>query len=268
MRKFTFLLLFVVSLISKAQNFTADTLTACDSLKVRFTYIDGSYGATSWQWYFSNGDTCMRSDTTIMFDTLGVYSVMLVVNATDTVRKSNYIRVYKRPISNFDYNDTTTVGSFEIRFAGATQNNNGKHTYEWDFGDATHFLDTMVAALHRYNNAGTYIVTLKITDQIGCEDILTKDVVVRDVFDVPNVFSPNGDGKNDAFFVRSSGNEVLTLSVYSRSGSLVFKNTAKVIIWDGHSLNGSELTPGVYYYTISPENGGGHEKSGAVHLFR
>lgn len=69
---------------------------------------------------------------------------------------------------------------------------------------------------------------------------------------LPNVFTPNGDGKNDLFepfpyrYVES-----IDLKVYNRYGTLVFESTDPDILWDGKDMNsGQPCHDGAYYYTI------------------
>ena len=69
-------------------------------------------------------------------------------------------------------------------------------------------------------------------------------------FLLPNVFTPNGDGKNDVFaplkcprFVES-----ITFVVYNRWGAKLYETTGPTLSWDGRSSDGTELPTGLYYY--------------------
>ncbi len=66
---------------------------------------------------------------------------------------------------------------------------------------------------------------------------------------VPNAFSPNGDGKNDTFLV--SGTHILefTLRIYDRWGELLFESNDVTRGWDG-TFKGEPVPAGVYYYFI------------------
>lgn len=76
---------------------------------------------------------------------------------------------------------------------------------------------------------------------------------VRDVY-IPNAFSPNGDGRNDDFYIFAGPEveEVLTLNVFSRWGELLLEqkniqpNEAK-LGWDGTFL-GQDMPIGIYTY--------------------
>jgi len=69
--------------------------------------------------------------------------------------------------------------------------------------------------------------------------------------DIPNVFSPNGDGINDdwniAYLQYFTG---ATVQVFTRSGQLVFNSLGYSKPWKGNDVSGSPLPVGVYYYII------------------
>ena len=81
------------------------------------------------------------------------------------------------------------------------------------------------------------------------------------------MFTPNFDGYHDYFDVRTNGVNLYEFSVYSRSGMLVYKSETAVINWDGRSLAGHILRPGVYYYVIRQIDGiAAKEKTGFVQI--
>ena len=51
--------------------------------------------------------------------------------------------------------------------------------------------------------------------------------------DVPNAFSPNGDGHNDKVYVRGYGIAKMSWQIYNRWGVLVYTGTDKNEGWDG-----------------------------------
>jgi gliding motility-associated-like protein len=86
------------------------------------------------------------------------------------------------------------------------------------------------------------------------------------------VFTPNGDGANDLFFVRSSNLTNITAQVFDRWGNKIYElNTDKGnMAWDGKNQQGADVTDGVYYYTIKAtgKDGQGYDTKGTVSLFR
>ncbi|MEX1191961.1 MAG: CotH kinase family protein [Brumimicrobium sp.] len=87
---------------------------------------------------------------------------------------------------------------------------------------------------------------------------------------VPNAFSPNGDGHND-FFSGKVGDNVsgLSISIYDRWGNKVFESSELNFKWDGQ-YNGRLLNTGVYAYSleINYTDGTKETKSGNITLIR
>jgi gliding motility-associated-like protein len=79
---------------------------------------------------------------------------------------------------------------------------------------------------------------------------------------VPNVFTPNGDGKNDVFETRGLYAGRWALVVHDRSGQQVYQSDTYRNDWDGQSL-----PPGVYFYQLRNKKTGGTLK-GWVHLLK
>lgn len=75
--------------------------------------------------------------------------------------------------------------------------------------------------------------------------------------EVMNIFTPNGDGANDYFFVNAKSLRSFRISIYNRWGNLVYQHVQEEEKfdwkgWDG-TMDGkgkSLLDPGVYYYVI------------------
>jgi gliding motility-associated-like protein len=124
------------------------------------------------------------------------------------------------------------------------------YTDGWiDFGDSSPLVPYVLGELitHDYTAIGDYTITLLVTNDLGCEDTLRRDICVENVVKVymPNVFSPNGDGANDLFKIEAYGVGEFTWSVYSRWGDLVFAADSVDDQWDG-SFDGQSLDPGVF----------------------
>jgi gliding motility-associated-like protein len=90
-----------------------------------------------------------------------------------------------------------------------------------------------------------------------------------DELNIPNVFTPNGDGTNDYFEVTTDGSTVYEFSVFTRTGTRIYHSRSPRIFWDGNSLEGAELKDGIYYYVIEEEGGiSPFETAGFMYLFR
>jgi gliding motility-associated-like protein len=101
--------------------------------------------------------------------------------------------------------------------------------------------------------AGCYYVTS--VNGFGAESA-PSNIVCKDncpMYVLPNVFTPNGDNKNDTFkpfdcpaFVQS-----LECRIYNRWGAQVYDTKDVNINWDGKTKNGKDLAAGQYYYEVS-----------------
>lgn len=79
-------------------------------------------------------------------------------------------------------------------------------------------------------------------------------------YKLPNVFTPNGDGRNDVFYpLNRAFIQKVNFEAYSRWGNLVFQTDDPDINWDGTDLQGHQLEPGTYTYKcdlfLDTENG-------------
>lgn len=76
-------------------------------------------------------------------------------------------------------------------------------------------------------------------------------VVYHSVANVPNAFTPNGDGMNDIFRIANLNYEtLLEFKVFNRYGALIFETQDPQHGWDG-TYNSQLCDIGVYYYVIS-----------------
>ena len=87
---------------------------------------------------------------------------------------------------------------------------------------------------------------------------------------VPNIFTPNSDGKNDFFEVKTEGLTDLNGTVFNRWGQEVFKWKTLTDKWDGKNKSG-DLNDGVYFYILSATSecdGKIVERKGSVSVFK
>lgn len=163
------------------------------------------------------------------------------------------------PIYLTDYNITFASNKI-ITFLNTSSG--GSSTF-WDYGDSNS--DTIHNPIHTYSSFGTYSIQL-IESNAMCADTISK--IVSTEFDIPNIFTPNGDNKND-FFPEINWNYESTITIFNRWGQVVFKGEKNSSNWDG-KFAGKEVSSGTYFYIISFMNNEGKEftKEGTVTLLR
>ncbi len=70
-------------------------------------------------------------------------------------------------------------------------------------------------------------------------------------FAVPNIFTPNNDGRNDDFVINILNPSTYSITIYDRWGKEVYTSTDPTVYWNGRLLNTQYLVAdGVYYYVI------------------
>lgn len=135
-------------------------------------------------------------------------------------------------------------------------------TWSWNTGATTSSIEVV--------HEGKYIGTVSINQcSTSDEIIVTKDCYI----DIPNSFTPNGDGVNDYFLPRqllSKGVVGFAMNIYDRWGQKIFETTnANGRGWDG-SFNDKMQPLGVYIYDIKVvmKNGRTEQYTGNVTLLR
>lgn len=258
---------------------TAYTTIMLDSLPVVFFTADkdsicaGDYiqlqpfatiGFTSLQWLANGLAAPVNGVYRQRFDEGGIHVITLIgayPHCPDT-SFSDTIIIFAHPVVNIGKDTTLCPGAGQIELAN-------QHTidpssvYEWSTGAATH---TIIV-----QNPGEY--WLKVTSGNNC---VTADtiVVARSCYiDIPNVFTPDGDGINDYFFPRnilSKGLSGFSMRIYNRIGQLIFETTdIGSRGWDGR-YDGVDQPQGVYIYVMEAGfiNGTSEQRQGNVTLLR
>jgi gliding motility-associated-like protein len=151
-----------------------------------------------------------------------------------------------------------------------TNTSSGATTYTWTFGNGTG--STLVnPPATSYSVTGTYTVVLYAQNG-SCIDS-TKKIVTVDVptnLIIPNIFSPNGDGVNDQFFIITTGINSLTCDIFNRWGELLYTMNAPNQVWDGRTPNGGNAPDGTYFYILQAQgvDGKTYKQNGPLTLVR
>jgi len=105
-----------------------------------------------------------------------------------------------------------------------------------------HYPETTLAACYK----------VSAVDSAGNESVCEEEICIDNCsyYDLPNVFTPNGDGINDLYhpypyqFV-----EKVDMKIYNRWGNLVFETEDPDLNWNGKNIQTQKLvSDGVYYY--------------------
>ncbi|MCB0481483.1 MAG: PKD domain-containing protein [Flavobacteriales bacterium] len=112
-----------------------------------------------------------------------------------------------------------------------------------------------------------------VSDSLGCFSItgsILVNVSQKFSVDVPDAFTPNGDGENDLIFPNGWGlKEILEFKIFNRWGELVFEASPSVPGWDGY-YKGELQNMDTYIYYVRAEGFDNevHTKEGYITLLR
>jgi gliding motility-associated-like protein len=135
--------------------------------------------------------------------------------------------------------ETCPDGEINLLISGGTP----PYSVKWSTNDTITFLSNMVL--------GKYLVW--VTDARKCRDNALIDLTLDyPPFQIPNAFTPNGDGINEKWEIAALRDfpECL-MKIYDRSGKLVWwSETGYPVPWDGIDKSGNVLPVGSYYYLV------------------
>ena len=233
-------------------------------------FASQSINASSVLWIFGDGETSTLPNPRHSYATSGTFTVKLIAlnpatcNKRDTAQQT--VKVQSPPEAAFLFSpidgEVNIPATFDNRSERATR-------YNWNFGDSTGSTD--INPVHQYKRTGIYTVCLTALSASGCADTFCRQVPaeVRVACDVPNAFSPNGDGKNDILFVRGGAITSVHFRVYNRWGQMVFESKNLQNGWDG-TFNGAPQEQDAYAYMLTATfiDGSTFQKNGNVTLLR
>jgi gliding motility-associated-like protein len=234
----------------------------CSGLTIPFT--DGfSWNGTpaagttvNYAWDFGDGQNSSDQNPQHTYADGGSYQVTLLVTASTGCADTVILEVAasELPEASFLFEELCFQN---ISFYSNSNANGGTLTeYLWNFSDGSSGADS--ALIHEYTTAGTYDVTLTVTNSEGCTSTVTLPVLVNpstplSSLDVPNIITPNGDMVNDEWTLEPSFDACYTyeMKIFNRWGNLVFRQVKGGAPFRGLDASGARLSTGVYFYTIS-----------------
>jgi PKD repeat protein len=168
--------MYKVDTIKYIPNFYDSTycVNYADSVKVKFvntTKILTGYPVPSWSWLINPGGYTSTTKNPVKNLAPGTYSVSLTVGGICTITKN--IVIPALPNASFTIQDSFCQGQpviFTNTSTGASLSSS------WTFGDGSSSL--ISSPIRTYTNAGAYLVTLQVINNLGCKDTALKNVVV------------------------------------------------------------------------------------------
>jgi gliding motility-associated-like protein len=220
--------------------------------------------------YSINGGAA-QSDSIFTGLTPGIYQVLVTnsygcgTTVTDTVLSPPAGIVYAVP-----HNVDTTAGvSFPLL---AVDSNFHNPVFSWSPADGLSCTNCPNPTV-TVNAPVTYYVTVSDSLNKACAATDSVVILIKGGFEMPDAFTPNGDGRNDLFGpVTGTSATIKAFRIYNRWGQMVHNANA---YWDG-KFKGEEQPAGTYIYYIetdypdpsNPSVNKTGKKEGAVTLLR
>jgi len=181
---------FHVSLIGESALGCRDTLTQDSAVKIiepvalfsinptlncttpaTVNFIDQSIVPTSWLWDFGDGTTSTSQNPTHTYANPGSYNVSLTVFNSSTSCSDDIMMVVeiRDPLADFSASATEACVGTPLSFSNLSIN---ATSFLWDFGDGN--VSTDASPMYAYTQAGTFDVSLVVSDELGCTDSIVR----------------------------------------------------------------------------------------------
>ncbi len=211
---------------------------------------------TGWQYKWDN-PTVSTSDTLSVNTLVTHYDSVFVTDANGCV--SGWIldsAFIEGPQVIASFNADSVIG-YQPLYDIFTSTSQNSYKYFWNFDDPiSGWLDSVgfnvdSIASHMFDSGGVYKVMLVAENKYGCRDTTYRDITVKTVSNlvVYNVFSPNGDGKNDEWWPDYTHMSGAHVEIFNRWG-LKVKEWYTLTGWDGTNNGGTLCPDGTYYYIL------------------
>ena len=222
-------------------------------------------GNTGYNWDFGDGITATSPNPiTHAYAVAGDYNLSLTANyrvcPDTTITKALHVRTF--PGINLGPDTAICPNGAAIVLHDVVSAANPSATYLWNTGATTYAIST--------HDTGLYWATVTLD---GCSATDSVEIYRDCYVEIPNSFTPNGDGLNDYFFPRQLLSRSVTafnMKVFDRWGELMFTTTnIDGRGWDG-KINGTDQPTGVYVYVIdiAYANGVAEHYQGNVTMLR
>ncbi len=174
------------------------------------------------------------------------------------------VLVQVKPTPTVDAGVDMTYNKDEVMYLNAV----GNGSLKWIVGDGIVCRDCPNSQITPATS-GCYIVEARYPNGCKAEDEVCIEITNEYSIYIPNIFTPNDDGKNDTFLVYGVGISDVSVTIFDRWGEQLYYEENQTKGWDGVH-NGVLSKNDVYVYKVSYTalDGKKHTKTGHVTLLK
>lgn len=233
--------------------------TSCNGIRDGRILVDTVFGGTAPYSYSIDGVNYQPIDI-IFFGLAGGNYDVSVQDANGCIYEEN-ILVEEPPLIVVDLGPDVELELGDNMMLEAIVNTTDSLGYTWTSNPGDSSMTCTDCPTPIISPIRTTTYTVMVQDTAGCtatDAILVTLDKNRNVF-IPNVFTPNGDGRNDEFYVFAGTGvvDIKTFVIYDRWGAKLYEATNiqpndPSMGWNG-TFRGKDMMPGVYVFFIEIE---------------
>lgn len=233
----------IVNYVPMVLNLDPDTMICQGSSITIGGVAEGGKGQLTYFWIHDSSNQPFVTVSPIETKT---YTLIVTDSCGIIVTRSITVEVMDvKALFSATYTDNNTIRFNDLSYENI-------ESWSWNFGDNIG-TSTLQNPLYTYQDTGTFIVTLSVTNEAGCIASISNPVISYPPFTfyIPNAFTPNGDGINDRFRGIGQGFVTYEMEIFNRWGEMIFFTDNYRNPWGAEDRKRmEEMQSGVYVYKI------------------
>lgn len=244
-------------------SFLTDTLGGCHPLTISFEgqATNPQFIASEFWSFGDGGESTGLGTVSHTYIDEGVWDIQHTVVTVDgcvfTAFEPAYLVTYDPPVAEFAA--TPWQSAVPLTYFEFTEYAYNEASYLWDFGGMGESEEPNPDFTFPEDVEAEYPITLTVENEWGCVDAVTHSILVQESFVlfVPNMFTPDMDGLNDAWKI--TGIDVdetdFIVQVFDRWGEIIFESTDIHAAWVGDVDNGTHFAAnGTYLWRVETKS--------------